>query len=176
MPASHPTPPISHGTRFEIFFAGYGYVTTQDGTSRSESRGLLRLEVVHSAHSHCSIPPHPRAWVVGLKLAPSPARAYRRSQGAEHAYDPGGWASRDFTEVPTRRPASTEVEPSEPDRAPDLIGAYGRRTSNTNHVPFTSFRIEWTSGASAPECGVAGGRDGCHVGSPATIWDLRSAG
>ena len=35
----------------------------------------------------------------------------------------GGWASRDFTEVPTRRPASTELEPSEPDRAPDLIGA-----------------------------------------------------
>ena len=29
-----------------------------------------------------------------------------------------------------------------------------RRTSNTNHVPFASaFRIEWTSGASAPECG-----------------------
>ena len=71
--------------------------------------------------------------------------------------------------------SSTEVEPPEPDRAPDLIGAYGRRTSNTNHVPFTSFRIEWTSGASAPECGVAGGGDGCHVGRPATIWDLRSA-
>ena len=87
----------------------------------------------------------------------------------------GGWASRDFTEAPTRRPASTEVEPSEPDRAPDPIGAYGRRTSNTNHVPFASFRIEWTSGASAPECGVAGGGDGCHVGRPATIWDLRSA-
>ena len=123
-----------------------------------------------------AIPSVSRAWVVGLKLAPSPARAYRRSQGAEHAFDLGGWASRDFTEVPTRRPASTEVEPSEPDRAPDLIGAYGRRTSNTNHVPFASFRIEWTSGASAPECGVAGGGDGCHVGRPATIWDLRSAG
>ena len=27
-----------------------------------------------------------------------------------------------------------------PDRAPDLIGAYGRRTLNTNHVPFASFR------------------------------------
>ena len=26
-----------HGTRFEIFFGGYGHVTTQDGTSRSES-------------------------------------------------------------------------------------------------------------------------------------------
>ena len=54
--------------------------------------------------------------------------------------------------------------------------SYGRRTSNTNHVLFTSFRIEWTSGASAPECGVAGGGDGCHVGRPATIWDLRWAG
>ena len=122
-----------------------------------------------------AIPSVSRAWVVGLKLAPSPARAYRRSQGVEHAFDLGGWASRDFTEVPTWRPASTEVEPSEPDRAPDLIGAYGRRTSNTNHVPFTTFRIEWTSGASAPECGVAGGGDGCHVGRPDTIWDLRSA-
>ena len=46
----------------------------------------------------------------------------------------------------------------------------------TNHVPFALFRIEWTSGASAPECGVAGGGDGCHVGRPATIWDLRAAG
>ena len=36
------------------------------------------------------IPSVSRAWVVGLKLAPSPARAYRRSQGVEHAYDPGG--------------------------------------------------------------------------------------
>ena len=73
--------------------------------------------------------------------------------------------------------ASTELGPSEPDRAPDLIiGAYERRTSNTNHVPFTSFRIKWTSGASAPECGVAGGGDGCHAGRPASIWDLRSAG
>ena len=32
-----------------------------------------------------TIPSVSRAWVVGLKLAPSPARAYRRSQGAEHA-------------------------------------------------------------------------------------------
>ena len=24
----------NHGTRFEIWFGGYGYVTTQDGTSR----------------------------------------------------------------------------------------------------------------------------------------------
>ena len=47
----------SHGTRFEIFFGGYGYVTTQDGTSRSEL--LRRLEVVRSAHSHCSIPSYP---------------------------------------------------------------------------------------------------------------------
>ena len=117
-----------------------------------------------------------RAWVVGLKLAPSPARAYRRSQGAEYAFDLGGWASRHFAGVPTRRPASTELEPSKPDRAPDLIGAYGRRTSNTNHVPFASLCIEWTSGASAPECGVAGGGGGCHAGRPASIWDLRSAG
>ena len=80
------------------------------------------------------------------------------------------------SEVPTRRPSSTELEPSEPDRAPDLIGSYGRRTSSTNHVPFTSRRIEWPSGASAPECGVAGGGDGCHAGRPASIWDLRSAG
>ena len=123
-----------------------------------------------------AIPSVPRAWVVGLKLAPNPARAYRRSQGAEHAFDLGGWASHHFTEVPTRRPASIELEPSEPDRAPDLIGTYGRRTSNTNHAPFASFCIEWTSGASAPECGVAGGGDGCHAGRPAAIWDLRSAG
>ena len=54
---------------------------------------------------------------------------------------------------------------------------YGRRISNTNnHVPFTSFRIERTSGVSAPECGVAGGGDGCHAGRPASTWDLRSAG
>ena len=39
---------------------------------------------------------------------------------------------------------------------PDLIGAYRHRTSNTNHVPCSSFRIKWWSGASAPECG--GGR------------------
>ena len=71
--------------------------------------------------------------------------------------------------MPTRRPASTELEPSEPDRAPDLIGAYERRTSNTNHVPFASppprssghpVRVRL---ASAPECGVAGGGDGCHA-------------
>ena len=49
----------AHGTRFEIFFGGYGYVTTQDGTSRSESRGLRRLEIERSAHGHCSAPPHP---------------------------------------------------------------------------------------------------------------------
>ena len=49
-----------------------------------------------------TIPSVSRAWVVGLKLAPNPARAYRRSQGAEHAFDLGGWASRHFTEVPTR--------------------------------------------------------------------------
>ena len=168
-----------------IFFAGYGYATTQDGTSsRSESLSLRRLEVVRSAHSHCSIPYHPcRALGYLAQSSRQVQRARtegRRSQGAEHAFDLGGWASRDFTEVPTQRPASTELEPSEPDRAPDLIGAYGRRTSNTNHVPFTSFRIEWTSGASAPECGVAGGGDGggdgCHAGRPASIWDLRSAG
>ena len=52
-------PRWSHGTRFEIFFAGYGYVTTQDGTSRSESRGLRRLEIERSAHGHCSAPSHP---------------------------------------------------------------------------------------------------------------------
>ena len=123
-----------------------------------------------------TIPSVSRAWVVGLTLAPNPARAYRRSKGAEHTFDLGGWASRHFTEVPTRRPASTELEPSESDRAPDLIGAYGRRTLNTNLVPFALFRIEWTSGASAPECGVAGGGDGCHAGRPASIWDLRLAG
>ena len=125
-----------------------------------------------------AIPPVPRACIVDLKLASASASAYRRSRGVEHAFDLGDWASRDFTEVPTRRPASTELEPSEPDRAPDLIGAYGRRTSNTNHVPFAPFCIERVSGASAPECGVAGGDggDGCHVGRPATIWDLRSAG
>ena len=50
---------LLHGTRSVTFFAGYGYVTTQDGTSRSESFGLRRLEVVRSAHSHCSIPSHP---------------------------------------------------------------------------------------------------------------------
>ena len=125
-----------------------------------------------------TIPSVSRAWIVDLKLAPNPARAYRRSQGAERAcsiFDLGGWASRHFTEVPTRRPASTELEPSEPDRAPDLIGAYGRRTSNTNHVPFTSFRIEWTSGARAPEYRAAGVEDGCHVSRPASIWDLRLA-
>ena len=38
---------------------GYWYVTTQDGTSRSESLGLRRLVVVRSAHGHCSIPSHP---------------------------------------------------------------------------------------------------------------------
>ena len=48
-----------HGTRFEIFFAGYGYVTTQDGTSRPESSGLRRLEIERSAHGHCSAPSHP---------------------------------------------------------------------------------------------------------------------
>ena len=170
-----------HGTRSVILFAGYRYVTTQDGTSRSESLGLRRrrLEVLRSAQSHSllhTIPSVSRAWVVGLKLAPKPARAYRRAQGAEHTFDLGGWASRHFTEVPTRRPASTELEPHEPDRAPDLIGAYGHRTSNTNHVPFASFRIEWTPGASAPECGVARVEDDCHVSRPASIWDLRSAG
>ena len=47
-----------------------------------------------------AIPSVPRAWLVGLKLAPSPARAHQRSQGTEHALDLGGWASRDFTERP----------------------------------------------------------------------------
>ena len=37
-----------------------------------------------------AIPSVSRAWVVGIKLAPNPARAYRRSQGVEHVYDPGG--------------------------------------------------------------------------------------
>ena len=37
-----------------------------------------------------AIPSVSRAWVVGLKIAPSPARAYRGSQGVEHVYDPGG--------------------------------------------------------------------------------------
>ena len=36
--------------------AGYGYVTTQDGTSRPESLGLRRLEIERSAHGHCSAP------------------------------------------------------------------------------------------------------------------------
>ena len=53
------TTPFGHGTRFEIFFGGYGYVTTQDGTSRPESRGLRRLEIERSAHGHCSAPSHP---------------------------------------------------------------------------------------------------------------------
>ena len=35
-----------------MFFAGYGHVTRQDGTSRSDSPGLRRLEVLRSAHSH----------------------------------------------------------------------------------------------------------------------------
>ena len=48
-----------HGTRSVIFFGGYGYVTTQDGTSRSESLGLRRLEIERSAHGHCSAPSHP---------------------------------------------------------------------------------------------------------------------
>ena len=82
----------NHGTRFEIFFGGYGYVTTQDGTSRSE----IRVAWLASVGDRAIICPQPlrraipsvsRAWVVGLKLAPSPARAYRRSQGAEHALD-----------------------------------------------------------------------------------------
>ena len=51
----------THGTRILIFFGGYGYVATQDGTSRSESLGLRRLEVVRSAYGHCSIlTPTPR--------------------------------------------------------------------------------------------------------------------
>ena len=51
----------SSGTAQDVryFSAGYGYATTQDGTSRSESHGLRRLEVVRSAHSHCAIPSHP---------------------------------------------------------------------------------------------------------------------
>ena len=49
----------THSTRFEIFFAGCGYVTTQDGTSRSESRGLRRSGIERSAHGHCSAPSHP---------------------------------------------------------------------------------------------------------------------
>ena len=48
-----------HGTRSVAFFAGHGYVTTQDGTSRPESRGLRRLEIGRSAHGHCSAPSHP---------------------------------------------------------------------------------------------------------------------
>ena len=90
-----------------------------------------------------TIPSVSRAWiVVGLMLAaPSPARAYRRSQGVEHAFDLRGWASRDFTEAPTRRPASTELEPSEPDRAPDLIVAYhpNRKFYSLNFGEFTVF-------------------------------------
>ena len=83
---------LGHGKRFGIFFAGYGYVTTHDGTSRPESRGLRRLEVFAFSPQQLphTIPSVPRAWVVGLMLAPSPARAHRRSQGAEGAYDPGG--------------------------------------------------------------------------------------
>ena len=49
----------THGTRSAMFFGGYGYVTTQDGTSRSESLGLRRLEIERSAHGHCSAPSHP---------------------------------------------------------------------------------------------------------------------
>ena len=48
-----------HGTRSVIFFGGYGYVTTQDGTSRSESLGLRRLEIERASHGHCSAPSHP---------------------------------------------------------------------------------------------------------------------
>ena len=142
-----------------MFLGGYGCVTKQDGRHAVTIRVAWLASVGGFAFSPQPLlhttPSVSRAWVVGLKLAPNPASAYRWSQGAEHTFDLGGWASRHFTEVPTWRPASTELEPSEPDRAPDLIGAYGRRTSNTSHVPFTSFRIEWTSGASAPECGVA---------------------
>ena len=52
-----------------------------------------------------------RAWVVGLKLAPDPARAYRRSHGAEHVFDLYG-AGRTATSPKCRhgRPVSTEVE------------------------------------------------------------------
>ena len=43
----------------DICFGGYGYVTAQDGTSRSESLGLRRLEIERSAHGHCSAPSRP---------------------------------------------------------------------------------------------------------------------
>ena len=55
--------PQVHGTARDLGYfhisAGHGYVTTQDGTSRSESRGLRRLEIERSAHGHCSAPSHP---------------------------------------------------------------------------------------------------------------------
>ena len=116
------------------------------------------------------------SWLKARAKSSARAQRARAEEGRKAPNTPtilGGWASRDFTEVPTWRPASTEVELSEPDGAPDLIGSYGRRTSNTNrirqvektttkmcnssssntnHVPFASFRIDWTSGASAPEC------------------------
>ena len=50
------------------------------------------LCLIHHHHQQLLrvIPSVSRAWVVGDNLAPSPARAYRRFQGAEHAYGPGG--------------------------------------------------------------------------------------
>ena len=128
-----------------------------------------------------AIPSVSRAWVVGLKLKARAKSSARVPKVARRRTRLRPWgAGRAVTSPKCRpddlpRPRSSQL--SQIARQISLVPMGAAHRTPTNHVPFTSFRIEWTSGASAPECGVAGGGDGCcHVGRPATIWDLRSAG
>ena len=97
----------AHGTGSETYCAGYAYVTTQDGTSRSVLSFFFlracgwRLRVQPTAIA----PYHPirvarlDSWLKAR--ARSSARvlkvAWRRNRLRS-----GGWANRHFTEAPTR--------------------------------------------------------------------------
>ena len=77
-----------------------GYFSVDTGTSQQrmarhdQSRvacvGWRSSDLPTAIAPRLAIPSVSRAWVVGIKLAPNPARAYRRSQGVEHVYDLGG--------------------------------------------------------------------------------------
>ena len=93
-----------HGTRFEIFFGGHGYVTTGwhvtirvAWLASVGDRAICPRPLLRATQSV------PRACIIDLKLASASASAYRRSRGVEHVFDLTGWA---------RTTALTGVEPT----------------------------------------------------------------
>ena len=153
-----------------------------------------------------AIPSVSRAWVVGLKLAPSPARVHSarvpkkvarrrtrlRSWGAGRAVTspkcrPGdlprprssylSQMARQISLVPMGAAHRTPIAFGRSRRRPLKCAIHHHRTPITCHLHlFESIGHPVRVRLSATECGVAGGGDGCHVGRPATIWDLRAAG